>query len=204
MNIRTLFIVVSAVLAGVAGVIAGTTVFAPVEPPRFEAGTLLSAPRPLPAFELVDADGERFTRENLAGDWTLVFFGFTHCPDVCPNTLFMLDRVVDQLREQNGAAPRVLFVSVDAERDTPEKIRAYLDYFDPAFAGATGDRANLDKVTQAMSVAYELQPLDEGYDVIHSSTLVLIGPDAAVHGFFTPPLHADAIAADVGQLLGTS
>ncbi|HLU62093.1 MAG TPA: SCO family protein [Gammaproteobacteria bacterium] len=204
MNIRALLLVVVAVIAAIGGVIAGVTLFSPEPPPQFHAGTLLSAPRPLPEFELRSTENAPFTRADLGGDWTLVFFGFTHCPDVCPNTLFMLDRVVDQLRERKGVAPRVLFVSVDAERDSPETIRAYLDYFDPAFIGATGDRANLDRITQAMSVAYELQPLEQGYDVIHSSTIVLIGPDAAVHGFFTPPLHADAIAADVAQLLGRS
>ena len=99
---------------------------------------VLPEPRALSDFSLVDQDGQPFRREDFEGWWTLVFFGFTHCPDVCPSTLYDLQQVNAALGEDNGAPHRVLFVSVDPERDTPERIKEYLEFFDPAFIGATG------------------------------------------------------------------
>lgn len=197
MNRNTLLIIITAVFAALLGGLFGARLLAPAA--EFAAGTLLSEPRPLPEFHMTRHDGTGFTREDFRGKWSLVFFGFTHCPDVCPSTLFLLDRVVEQLGEN---APEVVFVSVDTARDTPEQMASYVEYFNPAFTGLVGDAGNLQKLTQAMSVAYEFRPEGEdSYTVIHSSAVLLVDPKARLHAIFTPPLEADAIAGDLVQLI---
>ncbi len=203
MNRNTLLIIITAALAAVAGGVIGARLLAPEPPPALAAGTLLNEPRPLPEFRMTRHDAASFTREDFRGNWSLVFFGFTHCPDVCPNTLFLLDRVVDRL---GGIAPEVVFVSVDTARDTPEQMASYVEYFNPAFIGLTGDATNLQKLTQAMSVAYEFRAPTEGsgedeYTVIHSSAVLLVDPQARLRAIFTPPLKADAISSDLVQLI---
>lgn len=204
MKHHTLIIIAVAAIAAIAGVLAGILLLAPFRPADLSTGTQLNEPRPLPAFNLTRDDQQQFTRNDLEGQWTLVFFGFTHCPDVCPNTLFLLDRVVDQLG-QDEQPPQVLFVSVDPERDTPEQIRDYLDYFNPDFIGVTGDAGNLQTVASAMSVAYELRPADHEdgaqYEVIHSSAVLVINPNGQLHALFTPPLKADEMTTDLRTLI---
>lgn len=206
MNRHTLIIILVAAVAAIAGALASILLLTPSQPAELGAGTQLNEPRPLPEFNLVRDDKQPFSRDHLEGQWTLVFFGFTHCPDVCPNTLFLLDRVVDQF-EQEEHVPQVLFVSVDPERDTPEQIRSYLDYFNPDFTGVTGDADNLQTIASAMSVAYELRPADHEagnrYDVIHSSAVLVINPDGRLHALFTPPLKADEITADLHTLINS-
>src|SRR5690606_23919350 len=186
-----------AIAAAIVGALVGT-LWSGKGPIELRAGTLLSQPRPLPAFELTAHDASAFTRDDLQGRWSLVFFGFTHCPDVCPNTLFMLDKVVDRFAAD---APSVVFVSVDPARDDPQRLGEYVNYLNPAFTGVTGDEANLQKLAQALSVAYELRPEGDDYTVIHSSAVLLVDPKAQLHAIFTPPLHADAIAADLAALI---
>ncbi|HEX6929872.1 MAG TPA: SCO family protein [Gammaproteobacteria bacterium] len=206
MNRNTLLIIIVAVLAAAAGGVIGGKIFAPDVPPGLTAGTLLSEPRPLPDFRMTRHDMATFTREDFKGNWNLVFFGFTHCPDVCPNTLFLLDRVVKQVEQGGVEPPGVVFVSVDSVRDTPEAMAKYVKYFNPAFIGLTGDATNLQKLTQAMSVAYEFRPLEGGdgeddYTVIHSSAVLLVDPKARLRAIFTPPLRADAITGDLVKLI---
>ena len=205
MNRTTLPIVIVTAVAALAGGLAGVFLLAPDEPAELSAGTLLTTPRPLPEFSLTRHDAETFTRENFEDHWSLVFFGFTHCPDVCPNTLFMLDRLTDALAGMDMQPPEVVFVSVDTARDTPEQMAGYVEYFNPDFIGVVGDGDNLHKLAQAMSVAYEFRPAHDGdeenYTVVHSSAVLLVDPEARLHAIFTPPLHADAIAGDLVRLI---
>lgn len=203
MNRRNLALFLVVVAAGLAGGIAAALRFAPEPPVEMRAGTRLSEPRPLPEFRLLDGNGQAFTREDLAGHWSLVFFGFTHCPDVCPNTLFMLDRLTEQLSAAGKTPPQVVFVSVDPHRDSVEAVHDYVAYFNPGFIGltATGDHdEDLRKLAGSMSVAYDVQAGDE-YTVMHSSAVLLVDPQSRLHALFTPPLEAAKIAADIAPLL---
>lgn len=178
----------------------------PAEPAQLVAGTKLQSPRALPEVRLVRGDESSFTRADFEGEWQLVFFGFTHCPDVCPNTLFLLDRVVEQLENAGLAAPGVVFVSVDPERDTPAQVKQYVEYFNDDFVGVTAHgndngMESLQRLTQAMSVAYEFRPDGNSYEVIHSSAVLLVNPRAEMHAIFTPPLNAADIATDLAQLV---
>jgi phosphatidylserine decarboxylase len=120
--------------------------------PTTTVATVLDAPRALPAVALTDKNGQPFSIGNLAGQPALVFFGFTHCPDICPLTLVVLAEALKSLRDEQ-AAPKVLFVSVDPGRDTPELIKAYVEAFDPEFLGATADEASLAPLIAALGVS---------------------------------------------------
>src|SRR5262245_44116896 len=123
-----------AIVAFALGLVAARFAFAPKPLPATENATLFPSPRPLPALTLVDQDGRATGPDLLKGHWTVVFFGFTSCPDVCPTTLAMLAQTQRHLTDlPAGERPRVLLISVDPERDTPELLRAYVRHFDPSF-----------------------------------------------------------------------
>lgn len=168
---------------------------------ELEAATAYPQPRPLPAFDLVDHRGEAFTRDDLMDGWQLMFFGFTHCPDVCPLTLSVLARAVTT----TDAAPplaQVVLVSVDPERDTPARLATYVAGFDESFVGVTGSPEDIAEFAGAASIAYARVPLGEDgeYTVDHSAAVLAIDPNGAIHAVFTPPLQADAIRRDLQTL----
>lgn len=163
--------------------------------PQGLEATLLSTPRPLPPFQLTDVRGAPLDNSHLAGQWTFVFFGYTHCPDICPTTLLTLKQVHDRLAGQ--ADPHFLFVSLDPQRDTPEILGDYVRHFDPAFLGASGERAVLDALTTALAVPYTFSGdvASGDYVVNHTATLLLIDPQARLIARFATTQPAEAIAA---------
>jgi protein SCO1/2 len=163
--------------------------------PRLASGTWLPQSRIVADFRLVDIFGQPFTRAELAGAPTLVFFGFTHCPDVCPTTLLKLARV----KKAAGIARlRVLFVSIDPQRDTPQAVGLYVHAFDPAFAGVTGEPAQLAAVAQNFGVAVNRVDLPGGeYTMDHSAVVFLLDDAAHIDAIFTPPFEVAAMAADL-------
>jgi protein SCO1/2 len=168
--------------------------------------TLLPEPKVLAEFQLVDHSGQTFSLDDLRGAWSLMFFGFTNCPDVCPGALYDLDLLSAQLpgRADNGEAlHRVIFVSVDPERDTPEALSRYVSYFNPQFIGVTGAAEQLAALAANLGIAYRIaehEPGAERYDVLHSSSVVLISPDGRLQGAFTAPLDVDQTARELTTL----
>lgn len=157
------------------------------------------SPRPVADFELLDQHGHAFTTSDLRGQWTVLFSGFTHCPDVCPATLGLLKAVESRLDGAPGY--RTVFVSVDPERDTPEKLREYLAWFDPDWTGLTGERAQLDRLLGSLNMAHVRVPTGKGgYTVDHATAVVLIDPEASMAGYWKAPLDAEALAEDLGRL----
>jgi len=163
-----------------------------------ENATVLPAGRPLPEFELTDVEGRPFTNSSLEGRFTLLFFGFTNCPDVCPITLQVLASVQEQLRnEAPDAVPDVVFVSVDPFRDTPERIAAYVAAFDPSFIGVTGPDERLEPLIDALGVGVEKhEHHGEQYNVVHSGVIYVIGPRAEWIAVSSGPHVPPTIAAD--------
>lgn len=190
-----------AALATALGLMLGMVMMKP-KAVSIESGTLLQPPRELPAFALTGIDHQPFTKAQLQGRWTLVFVGFTTCPDVCPTTLTMMKSVMADLGPL-ASAVQMMLLSVDPERDTPEKLKSYVQYFDPRFIGATGPTSELDKLGRAMSFVYTKVPgaTPETYTMDHSTALMLINPEAQLAGFFTPPFRHDALAADLSALI---
>ena len=159
-----------------------------------EAGTILPVPLEIPEFALVDEQGQRFDRSRLAGHWSLLFFGYTYCPDVCPATLQGLAgaRRLSEERDQAGASfPQVVFVSVDPKRDSVERMREYLAFFDSSFGGATGSPSEIDILARAFGVFHRKAEgeAENGYLVEHSAYVFLVGPDAQLQAVLHEP-HA--------------
>ncbi|WP_236211181.1 SCO family protein [Metapseudomonas otitidis] len=151
---------------------------------------LLPQPRTVPAISLTDQDGKPLAMNELKDKWSLLFFGYTFCPDICPTTLAQMRELKGLLPEAARDRVRIVMVSVDPNRDTPQQLKQYLGYFDPAFLGATGELASIQKLANAVSIPFI--PADtskENYTVDHSGNLVVIGPDGTQRGFIRAPLN---------------
>lgn len=169
------------------------------------SGTLLEPPRPMPSFDLVNHEKQAFTQENLRGHWSFMFFGFTNCPDVCPTTLRMLAQVEQSLTDLSAAQrPRVILVSVDPQRDTPEQLASYVKFFNPAFVGLTGSQEAIDGFTRGIGVPVAITPLQGGgYTVDHSAAIFLVDPSGALRALFSPPHSPQTIAEDYRRIVET-
>ena len=188
--------VVLAVLAAGAGVwVAKRT---SDQAPQLTSGTWLPQPRPLPEFSLTDQSGRPFTLESLKGHPTLVFFGFTHCPDVCPTTLAKLARVT---KTANVPGLQVLLVSVDPQRDTPEQLERYVHAFNPDFGAVTGKPEEIERVAKEFGVAVVKVDLAGGdYTVDHSAVVFLLNNQGQRVALFTPPFQIEPVAADLRNI----
>jgi protein SCO1/2 len=165
------------------------------ETPQLTSGTWFPQPRPVGELTLTGDDGKPFGHARLEGAPTLVFFGFTHCPDVCPTTMARLAQITKAARVKDL---RVLLISVDPERDTPENMHQYVRAFDPTFIGATGTPQGIKQVTKAFGVAVEKVPLPGGnYTVDHSAAVFLLNAHGQIVAVFTPPIEPDKFAADL-------
>lgn len=156
---------------------------------RANGAVKLERPRTLDNFELLADSGEPFYTREFSGRWTLVFFGFTHCPDICPTTLSTLNRFYQTLDQDTRADTDILLVSVDPKRDTPERLRDYVRRFNADFRGITGEFLDLKRFANQLNVPFNKVPLENGnYAVDHGSQAVLINPRGDYHGFFKAPL----------------
>lgn len=163
-----------------------------------QTATVLPEPRPLADVRFVDKAGRETRLSDFAGDFTLLFFGFTNCPDVCPLTLSLLAQVrADIASRAPRLTPRVLFVSVDPNRDTPERIAAYLNGFDPEFFGVTAPDAELAPLLTALGVAVEKHEHGgANYNVVHNSAIYVLDPNAEWIAVTTGPHDPQVVAAD--------
>jgi protein SCO1/2 len=160
--------------------------------------TLFPDPKPLTAFALTDHKNRVFDLASLKGKWSFLFFGFTHCPDICPTTLAVLARARDNIARNTAGAENIqfVFISVDPNRDTASKLRQYVDYFDTSFLGVTGNDAQIGNLAGQLGAAYQvaIKPGMENYPVYHSAAVFLLDPRARYHAVFTPPFDAEAIS----------
>lgn len=140
--------------------------------------TILQPPAELPAFDLVDHDAIAVDRTVFEGQWDLVFFGFTRCPDICPVTLQVLAAAKAQLEDLGQAPlPRIVLVSVDPERDTPEVMKQYVGYFGDGHLGITGGLAEIRKLTDGLGIYFRKQATgDDDYTVDHSAAVLAVDP----------------------------
>ena len=168
--------------------------------PRLTSGTWLPQARPIGDFSLIDQNGAAFNAARLAGSPSLVFFGYTHCPDVCPLTLLQLAKL-----KQAGAVPalKVVFISVDPGRDTPALLAQYVHAFDPDMIAATGRTDAVAGITHAFGVAYERVDLPGGdYAMDHSATVFLLDAHARNVAVFSPPFDVATLTADLKLVAG--
>jgi protein SCO1 len=165
--------------------------------PLLASGTWLPRPKTIGDFHLTDTSGQPFSLHNLQGKPDLVFFGFTHCPDVCPTTLYKLAQI-----KKAAAIPglRVVFVTVDPARDTPTLVGTYVHAFDPDFVGLTGDNKSIVKMAAEFGVAVSKVDLPGGdYTMDHSAVVFLMNTQGQVAGIFTPPFDTTRFAEDLDR-----
>jgi len=150
---------------------------------------LLDTPRSIGEFELVDHLGVPFNPARFKGKWSLVFFGFTYCPDICPTTMTFLNEFMASLEGTEAQDTQVVMVSVDPARDTVQQLAGYVPFFNPDFIGVTGEFLDIHRVATALNTPFR-KVMGEGdnYQVDHSANIVLINPRGDYHGFFKAPL----------------
>ena len=209
-NRTTAWILLVALAAGL-GLLAARQWFGPHAPaqPQTRAVRLFPEPRTLPAYSLQQSDGTRLVPGELQGHWTLVFLGFTHCPDVCPTTLAELAVAQKQWEAlPDSTRPRVLFVSVDPDRDTAIAAGEYAHAFHRDTLAATGDVPALEAFARSLTMVFMKSPAAPGapavrYNVDHSATLAVLDPQGRMAGIVSPPLVPADIAADFLMLTKT-
>ncbi len=151
---------------------------------------VFDVPRRFEDFEFVDHRGQPFRKDDLIGKWTMIFPGFTHCPDICPVTMSQLAQMWDMLDERTRKDLQVVMLSVDPHRDTPEQLGQYVPFFNENFIGLTTDIETLTRVGAQLSIAFTVidpEAIEDFYTVDHSGNIVLINPAGHYHGFFRPP-----------------
>lgn len=159
----------------------------------------------LPAFNLIDENSTQVDQSSFDGKWSMVFFGFTRCPDICPITLAVLRDTLNLMTggEQQPEPFEIVFVSVDPNRDTPEVLKPYLGSFNTDVRGITGDLTNILELTRELGivVAYHADEDDPSqYSVDHTSSILLVGPDSRIRAKFNVPHEAETIVSDYSQV----
>lgn len=202
-----LFVILLALLALIAGFFVARHLHSKktVDVAAFH-GTYLEHPRSIHHFSLQGTDNQAFDNQRMQGRWTLIFFGFTSCGYLCPTTMAEMGKMF-KILEKNGLKnlPQVVMITLDPERDSLDKLKAYTETFDPHFYGARGDNESVKQMTREMGVMYAKVAMQdktdpEAYDIQHSGTIMLFNPEGKLSAFFTTPHHAAVLAKDY-QLL---
>lgn len=159
----------------------------------------------LPEFSLYDHDNRPLNNDRLSGKWSLIFFGFTHCPDVCPTSLQTLAEMMKAIDDKvMRETIQVIFVSVDPDRDSPAILKSYVGYFDAGFIGATARIPDLEVLTNVLGIAHERDKTSENqqdYSVSHSGAIVLINPAGEYAGLFRAPHNSRTMASDLSKII---
>jgi len=162
----------------------------------------------LPDFKLIDHNNQVLGKAELDGRWSILYFGYTHCPDICPIDLNILGEMLDAIEDSDTRRMiRVIFVSVDPERDTPAVFKSYLQNFHPEIIGASAPVAELNILTHALGIPHSHDKNHEHqavYDVSHSSVMILLNPEVEFAGLFSAPHDSSAMASDLGKIIDSS
>ena len=200
----TFIIIATALLLARIALYAPETHQAKPAPPAALLNILLPEPRPLSEFSLIDHNGAALGLAQLKGHWSFVFFGYTHCPDICPTTLGILKGVAKGLEAQPaiGSNTRFLFVSVDPRRDTLPHLKEYIGYFHPDFIAASGERQQIDNLARQLGAMYMFDGDTAGDDYIvnHSASVALVDPQGRWVARFNPPHSVTKFSSDYLQL----
>jgi len=201
MNPRQFIIAIALGVALAAGTFVALRMQAPSEP---KSALILPAPNPVPEFSLLNQDGMPIDQTVFEGHWDLVFFGFTHCPDICPTTLQVLAAAKAALQEKGQSPlPRIVLVSVDPERDSPEVMKQYVDYFGAGNLGITGTLGEITKLTSGLGIYFEKHASDgEDYAVDHSAAVLVINPDGGFEALFSGPHAVENYIHDLPIVMG--
>lgn len=161
------------------------SVFQP-QPPAFTSAIIYPKAKVLPEFELTDHQNKSFKKLQLQGKWSVMFFGYTSCPDICPTTMAALTQVANTLPPETVKQLQFVFVSIDPERDSIEQLAEYMPFYHPDFIGITGKIEQLEKIAKSLGAMFIKVPSeDSNYEMSHSGSLFVIDPKGRRHGIFT-------------------
>ncbi|HEY0681885.1 MAG TPA: SCO family protein [Steroidobacter sp.] len=197
---------VVAIVAIAAGILLARAVLDRSDAPTLAKATLIDPARPLPPMAFIDQEGKPFGPEQLRGHWSILFFGFTFCPDICPTTLALLAQVEKQLADlPQEQRPHIVLVSVDPKRDTPERLAQYVKSFSPSFTGITGEQEAVHEFALKMGVPVQISPLPGGnYTVDHSAAIFVVDPNGALRALSSTPHQVPIIAEDYRSIVAAS
>ncbi len=164
---------------------------------NIQSATWFKKPMTLPKFELTDHNNQILDKERLLNKWSILFFGFINCPDVCPDSLNMLKTMMEHLEPDERKDIQVIFISVDPERDTAEKLKQYVAFFNKDFIGAFTDLDKLQPLTKKLGIMHYISKTQTTYNVAHSGNMLLINPNGDYNAVFSPPHDPVQMALDL-------
>ena len=155
--------------------------------PSLITGKILVRPMEIDNFELIDQNNEVFNKKSLEGSWTVLFFGYTNCPDVCPTTIYKLAEIKNGIKEDLPSANfNTVLVTLDPDRDSTERLDEYIGYFDETMLGVTGTYENIQSFTSSLSVFYQRINKEEGYDFNHTASIFVFDKDGSLFATMSP------------------
>ena len=173
--------------------------------PILETGKSYKKPLDIIEFELKNQGDQLYSKNDLKNQWTILFFGYTNCPDVCPTTIFKLGQIKQQIsKELPNVNLQILFITLDPERDSTERLREYLGFFNASMIGLTGDINKIVELTSNLSVFFQRINKEDGYDFNHTASIFLINPKAQLKASFSPASSIDMLAEDIKKVVGKS
>ena len=190
-----------ALIAGISAALIWRNAAAPAE---LATGTYIHPSRTLPDFSLIDHHGQTFGLAQVRGHWSMMFFGYTNCPDFCPATLTTLAALDKRLRINRAPVrPQVIFMSVDAKRDTPAQLAKYVPYFNPEFIGLTAaSQSDVEAVAAKLGVGVVITPKSDGtYTVDHSGAIFVLNPAGKLAAVLTGPFDVGALESDFRRIV---
>jgi len=188
-----LILAISAVAAATAGIWLGNTTSNDLIKPEAIQGAIYPKAKRINDFELVNQLSQKVTKADFLYHWSLIFVGYTHCPDVCPTTMAVMNQVSKYMQNEQVQPPRIIFLSIDPERDTVDVLKPYVSYFNQDFTGLTGPLDEITRLSQQLNAVFRKAPGASGkltktdYLMDHSSALMLINPDGNLQSILTAP-----------------
>ena len=170
--------------------------------PSLITGKILVRPMEIDNFELIDQNNEVFNKKSLEGGWTVLFFGYTNCPDVCPTTIYKLAEIKNGIKEDLPSANfNTVLVTLDPDRDSSERLDEYVGYFDETMLGVTGTYENIQSFTSSLSVFYQRINKEEGYDFNHTASIFVFDKDGSLFATMSPANTVEEIESDFFTIL---
>ena len=170
--------------------------------PSLITGKILVRPMEIDNFELIDQNNEAFNKKSLEGGWTVLFFGYTNCPDVCPTTIYKLAEIKNGIKEDLPSANfNTVLVTLDPDRDSAERLDEYMGYFDETMLGVTGTYENIQSFTSSLSVFYQRINKEEGYDFNHTASIFVFDKDGSLFATMSPANTVEEIESDFFTIL---
>ena len=170
--------------------------------PSLITGKILVRPMEIDNFELIDQNNQAFNKKSLEGGWTVLFFGYTNCPDVCPTTIYKLAEIKNGIKEDLPSANfNTVLVTLDPDRDSAERLDEYIGYFDETMLGVTGTYENIQSFTSSLSVFYQRINKEEGYDFNHTASIFVFDKDGSLFATMSPANTVGELESDFFTIL---